>query len=553
MLITITLILIILIIGNVRPQASRIISSDGRCGIIAGLSVLCQPFTCCSQLGYCGISTEHCTTGCQAEFGQCRYLKQVEPAPASPTVSATEKCGVNSEGKKCPAGLCCSKDGLCSASPSSCGIGCQFQYGACNDQLFDNMTRTGGPGAAEVILCGRLFGKCPDGLCCNVRGVCGSSYRDCDLDAGCRKDSGACLPSKFECGPKFGDQQCGVTGWCCGVDGICGDLPEYCVSETVSSASSSMTSSDDMTMSIAIPSTTSNSNEMISTADVISSRFVDTRSPSTSPTKTIQGPSFSISDDSTKTSGALSASWSDGYLSLSKTSSQPAATRTNSVAALSTRSGDSATTENLPKTEQSTSYVVTGDLSPTTTTLTSGTYVISSKYFISSSTLMESGTSNCLSAISTSMTSTSDQILPSPVYISSPTDPAILSPTLSMSTSPPSDTAIPPPSDSFVNQNQTDRCGPSTPNDRPCSNGFCCSIWGFCGATTMHCNYPNCHSNCSDNSLAGTLPILAEPGSYCGILNNNATCPGGQCCSIHGFCGISNHHCITECAYQCRE
>lgn len=48
-------------------------STDGSCG--SGTNFLCSATgvggTCCSQYGYCGDTTAHCGTGCQADYGTC--------------------------------------------------------------------------------------------------------------------------------------------------------------------------------------------------------------------------------------------------------------------------------------------------------------------------------------------------------------------------------------------------------------------------------------------------------------------------------------------------
>ncbi|KAG4101709.1 glycoside hydrolase/deacetylase [Neocallimastix lanati (nom. inval.)] len=44
------------------------ISTNGQCGSKYGA---CPNGQCCSQFGYCGVSGDHCGTGCQSEFGEC--------------------------------------------------------------------------------------------------------------------------------------------------------------------------------------------------------------------------------------------------------------------------------------------------------------------------------------------------------------------------------------------------------------------------------------------------------------------------------------------------
>ncbi|CAI2161993.1 8078_t:CDS:2 [Funneliformis geosporum] len=45
------------------------ISADGNCGEAAGTR--CEDGVCCSQFGFCGVTTDHCQTGCQSSFGTC--------------------------------------------------------------------------------------------------------------------------------------------------------------------------------------------------------------------------------------------------------------------------------------------------------------------------------------------------------------------------------------------------------------------------------------------------------------------------------------------------
>jgi Chitin recognition protein len=44
--------------------------SGGACGSTAG-NARCPSPQCCSQYGYCGLTTAHCTAGCQANYGTC--------------------------------------------------------------------------------------------------------------------------------------------------------------------------------------------------------------------------------------------------------------------------------------------------------------------------------------------------------------------------------------------------------------------------------------------------------------------------------------------------
>ncbi|CAF1395357.1 unnamed protein product, partial [Rotaria sordida] len=59
-----------------------------------------------------------------------------------------------------------------------------------------------------------------------------------------------------------------------------------------------------------------------------------------------------------------------------------------------------------------------------------------------------------------------------------------------------------------------------------CSPGFCCSKWGFCGNSELHCRER------IDPSVVGTTGIPCNP-----------PCRPGHCCSKWGFCGNSPLHC----------
>ncbi|ORX76761.1 hypothetical protein BCR32DRAFT_283840 [Anaeromyces robustus] len=81
----------------------------GKCGKEYGK---CPSGQCCSKYGWCGTSSDHCSTskGCQSEFGKC-----------------------GKEYGKCPSGQCCSKYGWCGTSSDHCltSKGCQSEFGTC--------------------------------------------------------------------------------------------------------------------------------------------------------------------------------------------------------------------------------------------------------------------------------------------------------------------------------------------------------------------------------------------------------------------------------------
>ena len=52
--------------SNSTPTGN--VSTDGKCGEGHGY---CPHGQCCSKYGYCGVSVDHCLSGCQSEFGKC--------------------------------------------------------------------------------------------------------------------------------------------------------------------------------------------------------------------------------------------------------------------------------------------------------------------------------------------------------------------------------------------------------------------------------------------------------------------------------------------------
>merc|ERR1711981_998138 len=72
------------------------------------------------------------------DAGHDGKTKNAHSRPASPLssarpllpISTNGKCGNN--GKRCPEGQCCSRDGQCGVSRACCGTGCQLAYGSCS-------------------------------------------------------------------------------------------------------------------------------------------------------------------------------------------------------------------------------------------------------------------------------------------------------------------------------------------------------------------------------------------------------------------------------------
>jgi len=75
----------------------------------------------------------------------------------------------------------------------------------------------------------------------------------------------------------------------------------------------------------------------------------------------------------------------------------------------------------------------------------------------------------------------------------------------------------------FVNAQS---CSKST----PCSDGSCCSQYGYCGTTNVYCDPETCQANC----------WTPKPTSVSKCANG---CGAGQCCSNSGYCGSTDEYC----------
>ncbi|KAK9761750.1 hypothetical protein K7432_013121 [Basidiobolus ranarum] len=170
--------------------------SNGRCGSELGS---CGLDLCCSKWGYCGSSAIYCGAGCQSSFGNCKGAQETATSEITPTPTPSkqlnEQCG--SSFGSCASGLCCSEWGWCGYSSDHCTGGCQKQFGQCND---DKPTTTSTvvptPGALRYLdeKCGSGLGSCAPGLCCSQWGYCGYTSDHCA--AGCQKQFGGCNNKK---------------------------------------------------------------------------------------------------------------------------------------------------------------------------------------------------------------------------------------------------------------------------------------------------------------------------------------------------------------------
>jgi hypothetical protein len=91
----------------------------------------CDEGYCCSKYGWCGKTSDYCSDGCQLEFGICNEINSTGNEKDIDDI--TDRCG--EEYGKCADGLCCSKFGWCGTTSDHCGIGCQSQFGNCDNNI----------------------------------------------------------------------------------------------------------------------------------------------------------------------------------------------------------------------------------------------------------------------------------------------------------------------------------------------------------------------------------------------------------------------------------
>ncbi|KAK9685467.1 hypothetical protein K7432_015493 [Basidiobolus ranarum] len=243
-----------------------------RCGSEYGT---CAQGLCCNQLGYCGSTSDYCSTGCQENFGSCDEGSKIATtnitATSTPLKQLNEQCG--SGFGSCAPGLCCSEWGWCGYSSDHCTGGCQEQFGTCNTGSTTTTTNTPTSTPLKQLneQCGSNDGTCAPGLCCSEWGWCGYSSDHCT--GGCQKLFGTCnngqetttsisstdsvtssstinptstftsntatttdtaTATSTPIGLKYLDEQCGskygscAPGLCCGQGGYCGYTSDHC-------------------------------------------------------------------------------------------------------------------------------------------------------------------------------------------------------------------------------------------------------------------------------------------------------------------------------------
>ncbi|KAK6857967.1 hypothetical protein PG995_005666 [Apiospora arundinis] len=211
--------------GTCGPPSN--ISEDGACGGSSKKTCLGSTFgACCSSGGWCGATTDHCSTGCQSAFGACTSVGGGNPPPSGDT-STDGSCGAN--GKTCKGsvfGECCSASGFCGDSEAHCGPGCQFSASGNCTAADSNVSVDGTCGANGKTCKGSTFGDC-----CSSSGFCGSTSGHCT--AGCQSGFGTCSGA----GDVSVDGSCGKNGMtckgstfgdCCSSSGYCGKTSTHC-------------------------------------------------------------------------------------------------------------------------------------------------------------------------------------------------------------------------------------------------------------------------------------------------------------------------------------
>ncbi|KAL2891406.1 Endochitinase 1 [Ceratocystis lukuohia] len=266
------------------PKTAKLTPSpDGSCGSKTGFT--CTDNNCCSQWGWCGVTSDYCGTGCQTGFGLCdsdatspakssdapkEAPKEAEaPKTVELTPSPDGSCG-GKTGFTCTNNNCCSRSGWCGATSDYCGTGCQTGFGLCDsdatspakssDAPKEAPKEAEAPKTAELApspdgSCGGKTGfTCTGNNCCSQSGWCGATSDYCGT--GCQTgfglcDSDATSPAKSSDAPKEApkeaeapktaelapspDGSCGgKTGFtctgnnCCSQSGWCGATSDHC-------------------------------------------------------------------------------------------------------------------------------------------------------------------------------------------------------------------------------------------------------------------------------------------------------------------------------------
>ncbi|PHH89726.1 hypothetical protein CDD83_5423 [Cordyceps sp. RAO-2017] len=100
-----------------------------RCGPKYGLRCMgSKEAPCCSYWGICGSEPEYCGTGCRESYGTCDVTSGMSLENSTNGLCGVEfNAGCSADAKR----PCCSEAGMCGSGPTSCGRGCQADYGDC--------------------------------------------------------------------------------------------------------------------------------------------------------------------------------------------------------------------------------------------------------------------------------------------------------------------------------------------------------------------------------------------------------------------------------------
>lgn len=162
-------------------------TTDGTCGAQNGMSCIgYEAGSCCSQAGWCGVTTDHCGSGCQEGFGTCGSSSsslssvvatatsssesssvasgtesstvasstEASSTEASSTVASTTSsaptttptvisvdgsCGGDITCVGSEFGNCCSQYGYCGSTELYCGEGCKPLFGNCGSEASSSL------------------------------------------------------------------------------------------------------------------------------------------------------------------------------------------------------------------------------------------------------------------------------------------------------------------------------------------------------------------------------------------------------------------------------
>ncbi|KAI1375547.1 carbohydrate-binding module family 18 [Hypoxylon crocopeplum] len=164
--------------------SQRAVSPDLTCGNtgVGTSGYTCPDSLCCSQYGYCGNTTDYCSTGCQSQFGICGGSggdgDDGSGDDGDGGTSPDLTCGTTGAGENgyiCPTGMCCSQYGYCGNSTNYCEDGCQAAFGTCT-------AGSGGNASGSTDgRCGPDYGNtvCGATECCSAAGYCGTTSDHC--------------------------------------------------------------------------------------------------------------------------------------------------------------------------------------------------------------------------------------------------------------------------------------------------------------------------------------------------------------------------------------